>query len=135
MQGKPVTLDAVRVFLGTPQPGQLTAASLDQNLQFLRYMIDPRKAENQQLTFTISAQGNPQIRQVKLRNSVMVISPSTSRASNHVDLTQQALADFILGKGTPTKGAEPLAALDHMLDRSRLLPHGTTSGNSTPLEQ
>ncbi len=135
MQGKPVTLDAIRMFLGTPQPDQLAAASLDQNLQFLRYMIDPRKAENQQLTFTISAQGNPQIRQVKLRNSVMIISPSTSRAANHVDLTQQALADFILGKGTPTKGGEPLAALDPMLDRSRLLPSGTTSGNSTPLEQ
>ncbi len=31
----------------------------------------------------------------------------------------------VLGKGVPARGAEPLAKLDRMLDRSRLMPVGT----------
>jgi len=39
-----------------------------------------------------------------------------------VDATRSGLADFVVGRGGPSKGGEPLAELDRMLDRSRLMP-------------
>ncbi len=47
---------------------------------------------------------------------------STAEAATHVAVTRPELADFVLGKGAPAKGGEPLAELDQVLDRSRLLP-------------
>ena len=125
VQGQPATLDGIRTFLSTPRAERLVAVSVEQNLQFVRYLVDPRKAEGQRLVFTVAAEGDPQIRRVELRNSVLVISPVASRASRHVDLTRSELADFVLGKGVPAKGGGPLAELDRVLDRSRLLPPTT----------
>jgi alkyl sulfatase BDS1-like metallo-beta-lactamase superfamily hydrolase len=122
MQGQPVTLDAIRTFLNTPRADRLASVSLDQNLQFVRFMVDPRKAEGRRVVFTISAEGDPQIRRVELRNSVLVILPVASRGSRHVDVTRSDLANFVLGKGAPAKGGEALAELDRVLDRSRMLP-------------
>jgi len=122
VQGQPQTMDGIRTFLSTPRPERLVAVSVDQNLQFVRYLVDPRKAEGQRLVFTLAAEGDPQIRRVELRNSVLVISPVASRGARHVDVTRSELADFVLGKGAPAKGGEPLAELDSVLDRSRLMP-------------
>lgn len=122
VQGQPATLDAILAFVGTPSVDQLLAASVDENLEFLRYLVDPRKAEGKRLAFTIAAEGDSQARRVELRNGVLVISPAASQASNQVDLTRRELADFVLGKGVPAKGTGPLAELDDVLDRSHLLP-------------
>ncbi len=125
VQGQATTLDGIRTFLGTPSAASLAAASVDQNLQFVRYLVDPRKAEGQRWVFTLAAEGDTQIRQVQLRNGVLVISPVASRGARHVDVTRRELADFVLGKGAPARGGDALAALDRVLDRSRLLPTTT----------
>jgi len=122
VQGQPQTMDGIRKFLGTPRAERLTVVSAEQNLQFVRYLIDPRKAEGQRLVFTLAAEGDPQVMRVELRNSVLVILPVASRGARHVDVTRPELADFVLGKGAPAEGGEPLAELDRVLDRSRLLP-------------
>ena len=122
MQGQPVNLDVIRTLLNTPRADQLASASLDRKFQFVRYLVDARKAKGQRMVFTIAAQGEPEIRQVQLRNAVLVITPVYSRGERHVEVTQSALADFVLGKGVPTNGGEALAELDRMLDRSRMLP-------------
>jgi len=126
VQGQPATLDAIRAFVGTPSHADLAAASLDDNLQFVRYLVDPRKAEDKRLAFTVAAEGDLQVRQVELRNSVLVITDVDSKAATHVDVTRPELADFVLGKGAPAKGGEPLAELDRVLDRSQLLPLTTS---------
>ena len=125
VQGQPATLDGIRTFINTPRADRLAATPVEQNLQFVRYLIDPRKAEGQRLVFTLAAKGDPQIWQIELRNSVLVISTAVSRAPTHVDLTRRELADFVLGKGVPAKGGGPLAELDRVMDRSRLLPSTT----------
>ena len=125
VQGQPATLDGIRTFLGTPCAERLEAVSVDQNLQFVRYLVDPRKAEGQRLVFTIAAEGDPRIQRVELRNSVLVITAADAKAAAHVDVTRRELADFVLGKGAPAKGGGPLAELDRVLDRSRLLPPPT----------
>ena len=120
-------MDAIRTFLSTPRADRLAAPPVDQNLQFVRYLVDPRKAEGQRLVFTLAAEGDPQIWQVELRNSVLVISPVASRGARHVDVTRSELADFVLGKGAPGEGGDALAELDRVLDRSRLLPATTAT--------
>ena len=124
VQDRPVTLNEIRTFLNTPRADVLAGASVDQNLQFVRFLVDPRKAEGQRLVFTLAAEGDPQIRQVELRNCVLVISPVASRGARHVDVTRRELADFVLGKGAPARGGDALAELDRMLDRSRMVPPG-----------
>jgi alkyl sulfatase BDS1-like metallo-beta-lactamase superfamily hydrolase len=121
VQGQPMTLDAIRTFAGTPSVDQLIAASVDENLQFVRYFVDPRKAEGKQLAFTIAVEGDPRISRVELRNSVLVISAADSQAPVHVDSTRRELADFVLGKSLPATRANALAQLDQVLDRSQLM--------------
>jgi len=122
VQGQPATLDAIRAFVGTPSHADLAAASLEQNLQFVRYLVDPRKAEGKRLAFTIAAEGDPRARRVELRNSVLVITTADSKAAAHVDVTRSELADFVLGRGAASRaGGEVLAELDGVLDRSQLM--------------
>jgi hypothetical protein len=121
-QGQPVTLDAIRAFVGTPSAEQLAAASVDENLQFVRYLIDPRKAEGKRQAITIAAEGDPRIRRVELRNGVLVITNSVAKGTPHVEVSRRELSDFVLGRRAPGAANDPLAELDRSLDRSHLLP-------------
>jgi alkyl sulfatase BDS1-like metallo-beta-lactamase superfamily hydrolase len=121
-QGQPVTLDAIRAVVGTPSPEQLVAASVDENLEFVRYLVDPRKAEGKRQAFTVAAEGDPRIRRIELRNGVLVITDAWAKGPVHLDVTRRELADFVLGKRSPGATSGPLAELDRSLDRSHLLP-------------
>jgi alkyl sulfatase BDS1-like metallo-beta-lactamase superfamily hydrolase len=119
-QGQPVTLEAVRAFVGTPSPEQLVAASVDENLEFVRYLVDPRKAEGKRQAFTIAVEGEPRMRRLELRNGVLVITDAGAKGPVHLDVTRRELADFVLGMRSPTKAVDSLAELDRALDRSHL---------------
>ncbi len=121
VEDRPMTLDAIRTFVGTPSAGQLEAASVDENLQFMRYLIDPRKAEGLRQSFTLAIEGDPQVRQVELRNGVIVILDAQSPAATHLEVTRQELAAFVLGK-RPAAAGDPLTDLSRVLDRSHLMP-------------
>ena len=120
VNGQPMTLDAIRMFAGTPNSTQLVAAPVEENLKFLRYLIDPRKSEGKRLAFTISVEGDPQIRHLELRNSVLVITSAAAKAEVHVEVSQQELGEFVLGIGTASDVA--LSELNNVLDRSHLMP-------------
>ena len=122
-KGQPLTVDAIRRFLGTPTAQALVAASVDENLQFVRYLVDPRKAEGLRQTFTLAVEGDPRIRQLELRNGVLVITDAAAAAPTHVRLTRQELAAFVLGTRS-TSTTDALAQLDRVLDRSHLMPAG-----------
>jgi alkyl sulfatase BDS1-like metallo-beta-lactamase superfamily hydrolase len=123
VQGQPMTLDAIRSFVGTPGAEQLAAASVDENLQFVRYLVDPRKAEGLRQSFTLAVEGDPRIRRVELRNSIIVISDADAAGPTHIKLTRQELAAFVLGT-RPASAADPLSQLNRVLDRSHLMPPG-----------
>lgn len=128
VNGHPMNLDDIRAFVGTPNIDQLIAASVDENLQFLRYLIDPRKAEKLRLSFTIAIEGDPQIRQIVLRNGVILITNVNVKDSAHIDMTKQMLAEFVLGEKYPAKSIDALIQLDRSLDRSHL----NLKGKNTP---
>ena len=132
VEGQPATLDQIRVFVGTPSLDQLTQASVDENLQFLRFLVDPRKAEGQRLDFTVAVEGDAGIRHVVLRNSVLVVSDAGAPAPLHAALTRRELAAFVRGQGAPAQAGATLAPLDRLLDRSQLVP--ATARAPKPLE-
>ena len=121
--GQPLTVDAIRQFLGTPTAQALVAASADENLQFVRYLVDPRKADGLHQTLTLAVEGDPRIRRLELRNGVLVITDADATTPTHLQLTRQELAAFVLGTRSTSK-EDALAQLDRVLDRSHLLPPG-----------
>jgi len=121
--GQPVTLDGIRRFLGTPTAQALAAASVDENLQFVRYLVDPRKAEGLRQSFTLAVEGDPRIRRLELRNGVLVITDANAAAPTHFQLSRQELAAFALGTRSPST-ADALTQLDRVLDRTHLMPSG-----------
>ena len=123
VKGQPVTLDGIRRFLGTPTEQALAAASVDKSLQFVRYLVDPRKAEGLRQSFTLAVEGEPRIRQLDLRNGVLVITDASAAAATHFQLTRQELAAFALGTRSPST-ADALTQFDRVLDRSHLMPPG-----------
>ena len=122
-KGQPLTIDVIRTFLGTPTAQTLSAASVDENLQFVRYLVDPRKAEGLRQTLTLAVEGDPRIRRLELRNGVLVITEADAAAPTHLALNRQELAAFVLGT-RPTSTADALTQLDRVLDRSHLMPPG-----------
>jgi len=122
-KGQPLTVDAIRRFLGTPTAQALVAASVDENLQFVRYLVDPRKAEGLRQTFTLAVAGDSRIRRLELRNGVLVVIGADAAAPTHLALTRQELAAFVLGTRA-TSGADALSQLDRVLDRSHLMRPG-----------
>jgi alkyl sulfatase BDS1-like metallo-beta-lactamase superfamily hydrolase len=122
-KGHPLTVDAIRTFLGTPTALALAGASVDENLQFVRYLVDPRKAEGLRQTFTLAVENDSRIRRLELRNGVIVVTDAAGAAPTHFQLTRQELAAFVLGT-RPASTADALTQLDRVLDRSHLLPPG-----------
>ncbi len=108
-------------FVGTPGAEQLAAATVDENLQFVRYLVDPRKADGLRQSFTLAVEGDPRIRHIELRNGVIVLSDAEAPAPTHLKLTRQELAAFVLGT-RPASAGDPLTELNRVLDRSHLMP-------------
>jgi alkyl sulfatase BDS1-like metallo-beta-lactamase superfamily hydrolase len=137
--GQPLTVATLRGLLGTPTAASLAAVSVDENLQFVRYLVDPRKAEAARQMFTLAVEGDPRLHRLELRNGVLVISVVTETAPTHLQLTRQDLTAFVLGT-RPASTADALSLLDRVLDRSHLLPPGTVEAvmkgmnTASPLE-
>lgn len=120
VNGSPVTMDLLRTVLGTPSIDDLTSAHVSANLEFLRFLVDPRVAEDKDISFTLEVEGDNQLWSLHLRNGVLVISTTEVRAADHALLTRQELAELILGKGALAKRGVSFAILDSCLDRSNL---------------
>ncbi len=124
--GKPVSLDVIRAALGTPSVEDLEAAPADSTLELLRYLVDPRKAEDKRVAFTLRIEGEAELRQVELRNGVVVLATAAAPAATHVDISRRELAAFILGLDTPVRANPVIAEFDACLDRSLFvsMPNG-----------
>lgn len=116
-KGTPVTIAQVRALLGTPRPEELAAAGTAANLAFLPVLIDPAKAGDRRLAFTLQVKEDNAIWRIEMRNGVILAEPAAKPLPDHVVLSPADLANFILGLSPPAPGTS-LAALDVGLDRS-----------------
>lgn len=121
VKGVPVSMNLIRSVLGTPSAEDLAAAPVAGNLEFLRFLVDPRAAEDKDIAFTLQAAGDEGIWSLHLRNGVLVTGTAQAAAASHLRLTRTELAEFILGRRTLGEGAV-FAAFDACLDRSGMMP-------------
>lgn len=117
VMGRPVTITAARALLGTPRPDELAAAGTGAMLAFLPVMVDPVRAGDLGLSFSLAVAGDPSPWRVELRHGVIRVEPAAAPLPDHLALGPADLAAFVLGLA-PAPAGSALAALDPALDRS-----------------
>ena len=117
VMGRPVTIAAARAILGTPRPDELAAAGTGAMLAFLPVMVDPTRAGDLALSFTLAVAGDAAPWRVELRHGVIRAEPATAPLPDHLALSPADLAAFVLGLA-PAPAGSALSALDPALDRS-----------------
>ena len=115
---QPVTLESARLLLGTPDVSQVMAIPLEDSFQFVRYLVDPRKAEDTRLAFTISVGDSEKPSQIELRNGVAVITEDVEKGSEHLNVSQKEWAEFVVGQRSLAAMNPVFAQFESILDRS-----------------
>lgn len=132
-QGQPVTIDLLRRLMGTPNKAQLTVAPAASVLEYLRYLVDPVKAGDKRVDFTLAVAGDPATHRILLRNGVLVIKAADKAGAVHVVATRAQLADFVLGSAPLPGNAAALTDFAQVFDRSQFLSRdslGATQGGN-----
>jgi alkyl sulfatase BDS1-like metallo-beta-lactamase superfamily hydrolase len=114
---QPVSLDALRATLGTPNAEAIMSAPLEDSFQYLRYLVDPAKAEDTRLIFTVAVEGAEKPTQVALRNGVIIISEASAKAPTHIDVSDKEWAEFVAGQRSLADRGKTLATFESVLAR------------------
>jgi hypothetical protein len=80
-------------------------------------MVDPTRAGDLALSFTLAVAGDAAPWRVELRHGVIRAEPDAAPLPDHLALSPADLAAFVLGLA-PAPAGSALAALDPALDRS-----------------
>jgi hypothetical protein len=120
---QPVSLETARALLGTPDVEQLMVTSLEDSFQYVRYLVNPRKAEDMRLTFTIAVDDEPP-QEIELRNGVIIISTAVKKQSDHIDVTRREWSEFVAGQRSFSSRNEAVATFESVLERTTA-PAGT----------
>jgi len=115
---QPVTLEAVRLLLGIPDVEELMESNLDDSFQYLRYLVDPRKAQDIRVTFTVAVEGASNLQRIELRNGVIVIADTAQKNSNHIDVTRREWSEFIAGQRSFADRGREIALFESVLERN-----------------
>ena len=114
---QPVNLVAARALLGTPDIDLLETQPLDDSFEFLRYLVDPRLAENLRQEFTVEIEGDGGVKHVLLRNSVIVITDAGQPGQTHLAIARADWAAFIAGQTSFADRDPVLAKFEAVLAR------------------
>ena len=85
--------------LGGLSPEKLAASPLDDNVQYLRYMIDPRLAEGKQVAFNVNFTEESQRYAIALRNGVVAINEQSNTGPSF-NLSKDDWSELLTGKKT-----------------------------------
>jgi alkyl sulfatase BDS1-like metallo-beta-lactamase superfamily hydrolase len=117
---KPVTLGMVRAGLGTPNVETVMSAPLEDSFQYVRYLVDPRKAEDARLAFTVSVKGAEKPTRIELRNGVIIISQASQKEKAHLDVSSKEWAEFVVGERSFADRNKTVATFESVLARPSL---------------
>lgn len=120
---QPVTLELARTFLGTPDVEKVLSMPLEDSFQYMRYMVDPKKAEDTRLAFTVSVEGAKMPTRVELRNGVLIISEATKNEKAHINVSRKEWAEFVVGQRSFADRDKTVAAFERALSRPSLPAH------------
>lgn len=119
---QPVTLGMARLMLGTPGVEKLMVSPLEDTLQYLRYLVDPRKAEDLRLSFTVAVKDVPNMYQVELRNGVIVVTHVAQKGPTHLDVSRREWSEFVAGQRSFASLNQVLASFESVLERQAIPP-------------
>jgi alkyl sulfatase BDS1-like metallo-beta-lactamase superfamily hydrolase len=114
---QPITLEAVRAAMGAPDVEAIMSAPLEDSFQYVRYLVDPRKAEDTRLAFTVSVDNAETTTRVELRNGVIVISEASAKEETHIDVSGQEWAEFVVGQRSLADRDKTIATFESVLAR------------------
>jgi alkyl sulfatase BDS1-like metallo-beta-lactamase superfamily hydrolase len=114
---QPLTLEMMRAALGTPNVDTVMSAPLEDSFQYVRYLVDPGKAEDTRLAFTVSVEGAENPARIELRNAVIIISEASQKEQTHIDVSSKEWAEFVVGQRSFADRDKTIAAFESVLAR------------------
>jgi alkyl sulfatase BDS1-like metallo-beta-lactamase superfamily hydrolase len=118
-----VTLELARTFLGTPDIEKVMSMPLEDSFQYMRYLVDPKKAEDTRLAVTVSVEGAETPTRIELRNGVLIISQASKKEKSHIDVSSKEWAEFVVGQRSFADRGKTVAAFENVLVRPSLPAH------------
>ena len=100
------------------------ALPLEDSFQYIRYLVDPRKAEDKRLKFTVKVEGAAHPFGIELRNGIIVISDADRNEEVHLDVTLEEWSEFVAGERSFADRNDVLAQFESVLART-VEPKGT----------
>ncbi len=97
-------------------PGKLAASPLNDNVQYLRFMVDPRLAEGKRAEFNANFTDEKVSYAIALRNGIVAITNQPNKGPK-LKLTKDDWSKLILGEKTFASLSSELKALDQALGR------------------
>jgi len=102
--------------LGAVTPKKLAASPLNDNVQYLRYMVDPRLAEGKRAEFNVNFTDEKVSYAVALRNGIVAITDQPNKGPE-LKLTKDDWSKLILGETTFASLSSGLKSFDQALGR------------------
>ncbi|MCZ6691384.1 MAG: alkyl sulfatase, partial [Planctomycetota bacterium] len=102
--------------LGKVTPKKLAASPLNDNVQYLRFMVDPRLAEGRSAEFNVAFTDEKVNYAIALRNGVIAITAQPNKGTN-LKLTKDDWSQLIIGEKTFASLSSDLIAIDQALGR------------------
>ena len=120
MGDQPVSLESARLLLGTPDVEKLIESPLEDSFQYIRYLVDPRKAEDMRLTFTVAIEGAPNLRQIELRNGVAIVTHTVQKGLAHINVTRRQWSEFVSGQRSFAHHHKAIASFESVFERNSI---------------
>lgn len=120
---QPVTLELARTFLGTPDVEKVMSMPLEDSFQYMRYLVDPKKAEDTRLAFTVSVEEAEKPTRIELRNGVLIIFQASEKEKAHIDVSSKEWAEFVVGQRSFADRDKTVATFERALARPSLPVH------------
>jgi len=102
--------------LGAVTPEKLAASPLNDNVQYLRFMVDPRLAEGKRAEFNVNFTDEDISYAIALRNGVIAITEQPNKGPE-LKLTKDDWGQLIVGEKTFASLSSDLIAIDQALGR------------------
>jgi alkyl sulfatase BDS1-like metallo-beta-lactamase superfamily hydrolase len=91
------------------------SAPLEDSFQYVRYLVDPRKAEDARLALTVSVEGAEEPTRIELRNGVVIMSQASEKEKAHIDVSSKEWAEFVVGQRSFADRNKTLATFESAL--------------------
>ncbi len=101
---------------GAVTPEKLAASPLHDNVQYLRFMVDPRLAEGKRAEFNVNFTDENVSYAIALRNGVIAITEQPNKGPE-LKLTKDDWGQLIVGEKTFASLSSDLIAIDQAVGR------------------